>query len=152
MVSVAKKRGQASTEFLMTYGWALIGLGIVIAALVLTFSWRPEDSIPDSCTFTDSFHCVDAKLNDQGVLNVSLRNTVGSAINVTKFLCTVENETLTSELGMIVQSGETFYVDCTLNTPYLPGEKVRLVPEVEYVKESRSFPTTSEGNIVATVS
>ncbi len=152
MIFSGKKKGQASTEFLMTYGWVLLTIGIVIAALVLTFSWRPQDSIADSCTFLDSFSCIDAKLNESGIVNVSLKNTDGSTINITKFSCRQDNETFETTPNILVSSGETFLVSCDLQKPYLLGEKIRLPVSVQFLRTGRSFPVTSEGNIIASVS
>jgi len=152
MILLRKKKGQAATEFLMTYGWAILSLGIVIAVLVTVFSWKPADSIADSCTFMDSFTCIDAKLNESGVINMSLKNIVGSQINVTKISCKVDNETVDNTIGVIVASGETFYADCALTKPYFLGEKIRVSASIQFLKEGRSFPATSEANIIATVS
>src|SRR3989344_320585 len=52
-----QKRGQAATEFLMTYGWALAGILIVFGALYYYFS----PSAPNTCNVDQPFTCVDLK-------------------------------------------------------------------------------------------
>ena len=51
------RRGQAATEFLMTYGWALAGILLVFGALYYYFS----PSAPNTCRVDQPFTCVDLK-------------------------------------------------------------------------------------------
>ncbi len=55
-----KKRGQAATEFLTTYGWAILILMIVIGLLVGLNIFNPK--IPNSCIGSDPVSCQDVKL------------------------------------------------------------------------------------------
>ena len=45
-----QKKGQAAIEFLMTYGWAILVVLVVISALAFFLSSQdPTDVIPKSC-------------------------------------------------------------------------------------------------------
>lgn len=52
-----QKRGQAATEFLMTYGWALVGILIVFSLLYYYFSFGG----PNTCNVDQPFTCIDLK-------------------------------------------------------------------------------------------
>ena len=46
-----KRNGQAALEFLMTYGWAVLVVLIVIGAIAFFLSANnPTDLIPEQCT------------------------------------------------------------------------------------------------------
>ena len=53
--------GQASSEFLTTYGFAIIIVALVIA-LIYTFTSMAQSSVPTSCTFTFGAYCNDLVL------------------------------------------------------------------------------------------
>lgn len=78
------KKAQSALEYLMTYGWALVVIVIVIAALV--FLINPTQVGPNNCTgfsrFPISNHQVDnTAVNDQLILIMS-NQTGGDATNV----------------------------------------------------------------------
>jgi hypothetical protein len=81
------KKAQSALEYLMTYGWALVVIVIVIAALV--FLINPTQIGPNNCTgfsrFPISNHQVDLT-NDQLVL--ILTNQTGGDATTTVFTAT----------------------------------------------------------------
>ncbi len=52
-------KGQAAMEFLMTYGWAILVVLVVIAALAYFGVLDPTNILPDRCTFPITFTCTD---------------------------------------------------------------------------------------------
>ena len=65
-----KKRGQAAIEFLTTYGWAILILIIVIAAIGALGVFSPK--APNKCDATSPIFCSDIKLDTNGVITLSL--------------------------------------------------------------------------------
>ena len=65
-------RGQASLEFLMTYGWAILALLIVIAVLFSSGIWSPNYLISEECGFGNNMQCNFALFNDGGSTKILL--------------------------------------------------------------------------------
>ncbi|MBI3036630.1 hypothetical protein HYY73_02645, partial [Candidatus Woesearchaeota archaeon] len=53
------KKGQAAMEFLMTYGWAILVVLVVIGALSYFGVLSPATLLPEKCTFPVSVSCTD---------------------------------------------------------------------------------------------
>ncbi len=51
------RKGQAAMEYLVTYGWALLVLVIVIGVLVATGIFSPANFQPEECNFQPDFPC-----------------------------------------------------------------------------------------------
>ena len=54
-----QKSGQAAMEFLMTYGWAILVVLVVIGALSYFGVLSPATLLPEKCTFPVSVSCTD---------------------------------------------------------------------------------------------
>lgn len=69
-------RAQYSVEFLITYGWALLILGIVVGT-IYTFGWLdPGNFLPQKCHFYGQVGCKDYYL-DEDQFMLSLVNNFG---------------------------------------------------------------------------
>ena len=84
-------KGQAAMEYLMTYGWAILAIVLVIAALIFLNPFRA----PEVCLFEQAgFTCNEPPPQlyaDQGgnlMMNARLWNQVGQPIIIKKVLCT----------------------------------------------------------------
>ena len=74
-------------EYLITYGWALLVIFIVIAALVVI---NPI-STPASCSFPSGFGCPNIPAIDKsGNLYVRVVNSNNNEINVLQAICTAD--------------------------------------------------------------
>ena len=83
-----KMRGQAAMEYLMTYGWALLVIVIVIGILLVLNPFQP----PQGCRFDQlSFTCTDAIVKANGLIYLTITNGNNNAINVTNVTCVVGN-------------------------------------------------------------
>ncbi len=84
------KKGQAAMEYLMTYGWALLVIVIVIAALIYLNPFRA----PETCIFQQTgLSCSEPMPNvylDNGEVYMSVRvwNKLGQTIKISKVICT----------------------------------------------------------------
>jgi len=56
-----QKRGQAATEFLTTYGWALLILAIVVGLLFAYNLFNPK--IPNTCSASEPISCEDIRVD-----------------------------------------------------------------------------------------
>jgi hypothetical protein len=78
------KKGQAALEFLMTYGWAILVVLIVIGALAYFGVLNPNLLVPEKCTLVTGLNCKDFKVTDgTDTVNIALENGLGKNIYVT---------------------------------------------------------------------
>ncbi|VVB58003.1 Uncharacterised protein [Candidatus Anstonella stagnisolia] len=86
-------KGQAAMEYLMTYGWALLVIVVVLAALLFINPFRA----PEQCTFdTPSFVCgkplLTADNEHAGKLYGKITNGFSSGIYVYEVICSNSKE------------------------------------------------------------
>ncbi|MBI2550095.1 hypothetical protein HYV83_02840, partial [Candidatus Woesearchaeota archaeon] len=72
-----RKSGQAAMEFLMTYGWAILVVLVVIGALSYFGVLSPATLLPEKCTFPVSVSCTDFSVLGTGGLTLVLQNGAG---------------------------------------------------------------------------
>ncbi len=86
-------KGQAAMEYLMTYGWALLAIVIVIAALIYLNPFRA----PELCLFQQQgFSCSEPNPqvylggtgDDDLTMNIRLWNKLGRTVVIKKLMCT----------------------------------------------------------------
>ncbi|HIH22410.1 TPA: hypothetical protein HA238_01650 [Candidatus Micrarchaeota archaeon] len=89
--NIRSPKGQAAMEYLMTYGWAILVIVIVIAALLFLNPFKA----PETCLFQQpGFSCSEAKpqvyVGEDGATKVSMRiyNKQGQVVKLKKVLCT----------------------------------------------------------------
>lgn len=56
------KRAQAAMEFLMTYGWAILVVLVVIGALAYFGVLNPQNLLPERCELQQGFYCKDYRV------------------------------------------------------------------------------------------
>lgn len=86
------RKGQAAMEYLMTYGWALLAIVIVIAALIYLNPFRA----PELCLFQQQgFSCSEPnpqiyidKADGELKMNVRIWNKLGKAVEIYAITCT----------------------------------------------------------------
>lgn len=59
-------KGQAAVEYLMTYGWAILALVIVVAVLFSTGIFSPSYLVSEECNFGNSLKCQVSLFNEGG--------------------------------------------------------------------------------------
>ncbi|MEM4348040.1 MAG: hypothetical protein QXN37_00520 [Candidatus Anstonellaceae archaeon] len=80
-----KKRGQAAMEYLMTYGWALLVIVVVIAILLIINPLQP----PTGCRFESiGFLCSEPLVTSSGKLFLKVTNGNPNTIMVYGLHCT----------------------------------------------------------------
>jgi len=108
-----KRKGQSAMEYLMTYGWAILVIIIVIAVLFYIGVLNPRNVTPSSCTFPPGITCSSYKLYaSNGNLDLRIGQATGHTINVTNITCTQETGTPTTydTIGLIVPQGEQRWI------------------------------------------
>ena len=78
------KRAQAAMEFLMTYGWAILVVLIVVGALAYFGVLNPQNLIPEKCVFPTMLTCQDYLVTPgaSGTISVKLVNGAGQDMSI----------------------------------------------------------------------
>ncbi|MBW3019797.1 hypothetical protein KY334_00740 [Candidatus Woesearchaeota archaeon] len=113
------KKGQAATEFLMTYGWALLVVLIAISTLAYFGVLSPGRFLPEKCTVDPGFACLDWSVTST-TTQLVLKNGAGEDLtNVTVTLTDGAscNDTFVPA-GGAWNNGDEFTADfnCTLTS------------------------------------
>ena len=79
-------KGQSAMEYLMTYGWAILIVIIVVAVLFSLGLFNPSTFTQTTATGFSGFNAPTGgwQLTSGGTLTVQLTNGVGSTINITE--------------------------------------------------------------------
>ena len=77
------KRGKAqySVEFLVTYGWALLVIGVIVAAIYALGAFNTGDFLPERCEFFGQVTCRDFTISTES-FGISVINNFGVNLNI----------------------------------------------------------------------
>ncbi len=149
-----KKSGQAAMEFLMTYGWAILVVLVVIGALAYFGILNPESFMPRRCVLGSEIQCIDWKLTTDGNFDIILGNGVANPITITsvamedaKFKNLVGSCSVspTEELNPGERT-EILTLTCNGNIPQ--GTPIRANLVVTYQDRVTTFSHTARGDVV----
>lgn len=106
------KKGQAAAEYLVTYGWALLLLVVVIAIILSTGIFNPSAFVGEECVIQPDIPCTGYQLYQSGsntVLLIRVENRLGYTMLLDSATVT------TNDLGV---AGENTW-DGRIDTPEL---------------------------------
>ncbi|MDD5318169.1 MAG: hypothetical protein PHF51_05590 [Candidatus ainarchaeum sp.] len=130
-------------EFLMTYGWAILIMLVVIAVLFYLGVFS-QGNIPKRCTLPAGFTCYDYYVNTSGYGYLDMGQAIGRDITVTGVGCNASGSTPSLDqlaLSINISTGahgavmnSTYPIQCCSNT----GEpcKAKLAIRYNYVGSS----------------
>ncbi len=101
------RRAQAAMEFLMTYGWAILVVLVVIGALAYFGVISPSSLLPEKCTFPVQLSCSDFVVSDVGSMIV-VQNGAGRDMIIESLAIEGENiyGTCAQQLNLNVRNRE----------------------------------------------
>jgi len=145
------KRAQAAMEFLMTYGWAILVVLIVISALAYSGVLDPSALLPDKCVFASGVICENFAIESSRITMI-LQNHLGSKITVDGINVTqTDGQTCamvgTSELDLDAK-GTFIIIGCNNG---FDGEKFSGEILFRYTKEGLFLSHDLSGSISAKV-
>jgi hypothetical protein len=76
------KKAQAAMEFMMTYGWAILIILVVIGVISYLGVTSYNNYAPEKCELFPGLNCVDHVITQRNVLLV-VKNNYGSDLNIT---------------------------------------------------------------------
>ncbi|MCX8206186.1 MAG: hypothetical protein N3H30_03070 [Candidatus Micrarchaeota archaeon] len=76
------RRAQAAMEYLMTYGWAILFIVIVLGVLVYLQVFNPQSKLQDQCSLPVGWQCTVASLSTNGKLTLKIANQQAVPVKV----------------------------------------------------------------------
>ncbi|MGC9142402.1 MAG: hypothetical protein ACP5HF_00680 [Candidatus Micrarchaeia archaeon] len=152
-------RMQSAMEYLMTYGWALLIIGIALAAFFALGVFSPNRYVPTVCTLPSGLGCSFSSLT-KGVATLTLNNALPDPINVTAIGC-APNKIFTNmqtpynppSNQIYIPSGGMyqFNVVCQGASTLAPGQLYKGYLIINYTDDVTGFPQTIFGTLAAKV-
>ena len=158
------KRSQAAMEFLMTYGWAILVVLIVIGALAYFGILDPQSLLPERCTFQTGFNCrnhIASASSDNitlEILNGIGRTIVIKAGSTANGTSTTDNplDKCVSTSNVTINNGATGEVHLACTTQADSGDPTNkyrwnLAIKWKYADATDTYITTMAGDLFAAV-
>ena len=142
-----KKIAQAATEFILTYGWALLIITTVIGVFVY-IQVTPQQIVTPSCMFTDGLYCQSHQVTSD-TIKMEIKNNVGRDININRTVCTIHQETFYEDESVDIKIGESKIIECYIEDADVGvDELVQANVIIYYVVDGQTYPRTVEGNVI----
>jgi hypothetical protein len=138
------RKGQAAVEFLLTYGWAILGAMIAIGALSYFGIFNTQKFVRDTCYFGDQMVCEDYAVYQNGIVAVKLRNQFGVNIDINSSVVKSDYGTSTNATyskSSAIVPGEVFEIRNNITNYKLP-----INSKLKY-KMIVTFKATGSGNL-----
>ncbi len=132
-------RGQATVEYLTTYGWALFALIIVISVIFASGILSPSYLVSEECTFGASIPCdlfIFNQAGETGPTNISIRlhNSFPYTINITRVSLEYPNGEpgILLGTGLLIESGSSNTVSALVTPKYETNSVKRFIGNLTY--------------------
>ncbi|MBN1169844.1 hypothetical protein JXA56_02375 [Candidatus Micrarchaeota archaeon] len=131
-------RGQAAVEYLMTYGWAILALVIVVGILLFSGLLSPTHLVSDECNFGNNLPCISALFNEGSNtrLAVNMFNGFAYPIRIVRIsIVTTDGAGLSGiPTNIDIESGGNSSFIATLNSEQLGANDLkRFIGNITYV-------------------
>ncbi|MGI0141275.1 MAG: hypothetical protein ACREBF_01330 [Candidatus Micrarchaeales archaeon] len=154
-------RAQSAMEYLLTYGWAFLIIGVVLVTFFALIG-NPSKYTNPECFLPAGFSCLSYTLATNGMLLVNLEQATQTSLNVTGFNCT-QNSTVkliplgvANQIYMPIGSNYTFTMSCYTTGNILeslnPGQLYSGTLAFNYTESTTGFPHIAQGKISVDVS
>jgi hypothetical protein len=80
------RRGQAAVEFLTTYGWAILGVLVILGALSYFDLLDAKRFVSERCDIGSQLQCTEIYANDEGAFMIALRNNYPVDIEIEQII------------------------------------------------------------------
>src|SRR3989344_1291557 len=132
-----QKRGQSAMEFLMTYGWAIIILILVLGLLAYFGVFTNKQKACDTLLLSPPFTAQGSEYKD-GLYSIEILNTLPVEATITK----VEIDSCSAQINKLVKSGNQIVISATCAD--LPE---KAVIKISYLWEVSNLAQVSKGDI-----
>jgi len=153
-----RKKAQAAMEFLMTYGWAILVVLVVIGALAYFGVLSPQKLLPDRCNMPPGMTCNDYQIDGTSeLLTLDIGNGLGKTINITAFTVGSSDDSVTCvdalpvDLPKITNGNKDIIVSGVCTGLPDKGEKQRLNFEITYKFAGSNLAHSLSGDVFVAV-
>ena len=149
------KKAQSAMEFLMTYGWAILVVMIVIGAFVYLGVLKPREMVPRQCRFS-GFYCEDHKLTESGLM-IMLTNSYGVDLRLNYINFSSESGNIHCEVAgdanQFISVGDTKQISTTACSLFeaTPGSRVKGTAILTFTEPVNSIEHKVVGTIITDV-
>ena len=148
-------KAQASLEFLMTYGWAILVVLIAITAFSFIAVVKPQTFISERCILNLPLFCEDAHLDSTtGDLVLRIRNSLSDDISINEIelqedSCYILILRHTLENKIAQNSEKDFILDCD----FKKGQKINSEIKIKYAESGlpEGLEKISKGELIGKV-
>jgi len=157
-------KSQSAMEYLITYGWAILIVTLVVGVLYTLGLFNPSSIAPSYCVFSGgAFICKSFSISSTGYLSLTLISNVPAPINVTQIDCNAWGNV--SSYAYTIPGGVILYPASAYSLPsstvqcrdskrnVVTGVKVpykgKLV--ITYIDTTNGFKYTAVGDIQTTL-
>jgi len=135
------KKAQPAMEFMLTWGWSIIVVLVLVFSLTYFGVLNPFNFLPKKCAFSQGISCRDFNIDDTNdIVNFVIKNNLGWPIREIKVSipgCIGWNYTGS------VKNGESFRVQIQ-GCPVGQG-KLEIEPQISYIKEQTGVTFNQKG-------
>ena len=143
---------QASLEYLLTYGWAILVVLVAVMGLAYFGVLSPDNFSPSRCILPPGFNCLDFKVENDvatgnGRITIRMQNSLGedvSVLGISAGNCGAVNTPLA------MRNGESATVSIDCNTQ-IPGPKYSEQINLTYSNLYTNIQHTLKGDLLTRV-
>ena len=154
-MSMNKMKAQTAMEYLMTYGWAILIVIIVGAALYALGIFNPSTYTTSVATGFTGFQVPTGgyAVNSTGV-HILVKNAQGATINITNVVATVNGVTTTAlipEYALLSSNGQSWFSASGGVTLPISGSSYTVQVAIDFTFVDTGVAAKSTGTITGTV-
>ncbi len=148
------KKAQAGLDFLMTYGWALLLIVLVVGALFALGIFDVGSFLGSKASGFAQLSPVGWRLSSVGALTVMLENHAGTHVNVTAINATMGTETVNYGTAFTMATGAQSSTTTvgTFSSPGSVGDSYSIEVVISYIDTSTGFQYVDSGTVTGRVS
>ena len=148
-------KAQTAMEYLMTYGWAILIVIIVGAALYALGIFNPATYTQSTATGFQGFQVPTGgwQFTNGGQLTVQLKNLAGSNVNITSVQATYAGQAVAnSTASNTFAPGDTYTIIVSGLSTASSGSAYSIPVTISYTNVDTGLTFTSSGTVTGTVS
>jgi len=147
------RKAQAGLDFLMSYGWALILIVLVVGALFALGIFDIGSFLGTKSSGFSQIKPIAWNVNPTGVLTVKLQNNAGTDVNVTSINATLLSSTTGSSPNVAISNSKQSAVLTvgTFSSVPAAGSSYTVQVVIKYTDMATAFNYTDSGTLTGKV-
>ena len=157
------RKGQAAMEFLMTYGWAMLIIIVMIGAITYFGVTNPKKLVPDTCVFASGLNCKEFIITSNDTSNTmyvkaDVINNLGRSFSILSLSMTSGRDaanasSCTDYGGRLFNVGDVIPLECNFSNSgnMLSNENAKINVHVTYIFLECAFNKSFDGQVQALV-